>query len=52
MPAPGDFDKSRNFEVGHFGSTVGSAEAVFEGTTAAQASAKDNSDNRNFIQSF
>ena len=51
-PAPGDFDKSRNFDVGHFGSAVGSAEAVFEGTTAAPASANDNSDNRNFIPSF
>jgi hypothetical protein len=51
-PAPGDFDKSRNFEVGHFGSAVGSAEAVFEGTIMTPVSTNDNRENRNFIHSF
>jgi hypothetical protein len=45
-----DFDKSRNFAVGHLGSAVGSAEALFEGTTAAPARTSDSRDKRNFIQ--
>jgi len=34
------------------GSADGSAEAVFEGTTAAPASTSDSRDKRNFIQRF
>ena len=50
-PAPTDFERFKNFVEGHLGKAVGSAEAVFAGTTTAPAKTSDNSDKRIFIQS-